>query len=517
MPLLSLEGITRFYFESGVLANDNVTFRLNKGEIHALVGENGAGKTTLMKILYGLEKKDTGKLYFKGKEIEIHSPQDANRLGIGMVRQHFRLIDEFSVAQNCVLGMEPVKKGIFFDNGKALALVNRVIDENGFDLNGSDKVGSLPVGKQQQAAIVRMLCRNDEILILDEPTAVLTERQRDNLFKTLNKLKYKGKSVILITHKIYEIKRIADRVTVMRKGRIEGVYHNTDVDESTLSRLILGHDFNRGTAPAPGSKNTGTRGESIQEELPVLVMKDVVLFPSGTHKPLLENINLEVKRGEIVGVAGVSGNGLSELEDVVSGLIPLTSGSITLNGRDATSLSTAGRRSAGAAYVPADRMRRGVSLDASVLENMIIVRRSEFFKRGIFLKKDAYAYTRKLLSRFVIAGEPDIPVRNLSGGNIQKVILSRELSVDSDFIMFSQPAWGLDVSSSKFVHDRIALLRERKKGILLISTDLDEILELSTKIVVLYQGRVTGTFTNDAFLTKEFIGDYMLGVAGNGN
>ncbi len=516
MSLLSLKGITRFYSESGVLANDNATFGLKKGEIHALVGENGAGKTTLMKILYGLEKKDKGKVYLKGKEIEIHSPQDANRFGIGMVRQHFRLIDDFTVAQNCVLGMEPVKNGVLFDTVKALSFVNSVIDENGFDLDGSEKVGTLPVGKQQQAAIVRMLCRNDEILILDEPTAVLTDSQRDNLYRTLKKLAEGGKSVILITHKISEIKQVADRVTVMRKGRCEGVYNNNEIDESILSRLILGHNVNRRTTPAPESTITKQRG-GVNENLPVLELEKVVLFPPGAHKPLLENVNLEVKKGEIVGIAGVSGNGLAELEDVVSGLIPLTSGTITLNGKDVTSLSTAERRSAGAAYVPADRMRRGVSLDASVTENMIIVRRSEFFKRGIFLKKKAQYYSKKLLSRYQIAGGPDTPVRNLSGGNIQKVILSRELSVNSSFIIFSQPAWGLDVSASKFVHDRISLLRERGKGVLLISTDLDEVLELSTKIVVLYQGRVTGTFSNDGTLTKEFIGDYMLGVAGNEN
>ncbi len=517
MPLLSMEGITRYYFASSVLAHDNISFELERGEIHALVGENGAGKTTLMKILYGLEKKDKGRIFIRGEEVEIHTPGDANKLGIGMVRQHFRLIDEFTVAQNCVLGMEPVKKGVIFNKEQALSLVSEVIKTNGFELDGSEKVGNLPVGKQQQTAIVRMLCRNDQILILDEPTSVLTERQRDSLFATLKGLVDRGKSVIIITHKISEIKQVADRVTVMRKGRIEGVYKNADVDESTLSRLIVGYNLNQDSSPFQGMESKVTGRSKPDNGQPVLVMKDAVLFPPGANKPLLSQINLEVKRGEIVGVTGVSGNGLSELEDVVSGLTSLTSGTIILNGKDVTASSPAERRNTGAAYVPADRLRRGVSPNASVLENMIIARRDEFFKGGIFRRKAAYSFSNKLLSRFLISGEPDLSVRNLSGGNIQKVILSRELSINSDFIMFAQPAWGLDASAAQFVRKKISELKQKRKGVLLISTDLDEILELSTKIVVLYQGRISGMFNNDSFLTKDFIGDYMLGVAESEN
>ena len=374
-----MKGITRYYFDSGVLANDNVSFELERGEIHALVGENGAGKTTLMKILYGLEKKDRGSIYINGEEVDIHSPLDASRHGVGMVRQHFRLIPEFTVAENCVLGMEPVKNGIFFDRTKALAMVDDVIKANGFELKGKDRVGKLPVGKQQQTAIVRMLCRDDDILILDEPTSVLTDRQRDRLFETFTALAEKGKSIILITHKISEIKQIADRITVMKKGRVQGVYSSRDVDEGTLSRLIVGQDINSGGNA--GTEIPGSCKEVGKSGVPVLELKSVSLSAPGAERPLLDEIDLEVNRGEIVGVTGISGNGLSELEDAVTGLTGISSGRILYKGEDITSLSIAERREAGIAYVPADRMHRGVSLRASIMENLIVVRRKEFFKR----------------------------------------------------------------------------------------------------------------------------------------
>ncbi len=502
-PYLVMEGITRYYTQSGILANDHVYFSLEKGEIHALAGENGAGKTTLMKILYGLEKKDEGRIIINGEEADIKNPLDAGRYGIGMVRQHLRLIREFTVAENCVLGIEPRGRGFAFDRKRAVRNVEKVIRENGFELSPDIPVKDLSVGMQQQAAIVRMLYRNDDLLILDEPTSVLTRRQRENLFRILKDLvKKRGKTVILITHKPGEIKEAADRITIMRKGRIEGTFRTGDIDEKEISRIMVGREI---TFPSVRRRYSGS-GDKVLE------LKNISLSRGDVHRPLLAGIDLEVERGEILGIAGVSGNGVMELEDIVSGLVFPSGGTVVMNGRDVTSLPAAGRRKTGFAYVPSDRMGRGSCPEASVMENITAVHRDKLFKYGMFLRGKAVSFGKRLLSRFSVKADLKMPVKTLSGGNIQKLILSRELSVDSDFILFSGPSRGLDIASESYVYRKIIECGERGKGVLLLSTDLDEIMSLSTRIAVIYQGRITGVFLNDGSLSKEDIGDYMLGL-----
>jgi simple sugar transport system ATP-binding protein len=322
MPYLEMRGISKTYPENGVLANDRVEFSVEKNEIHAVVGENGAGKTTLMKILYGLEHADAGSIFLHGAELQIRSPVDANRLGIGMVHQHFRLIPEFTVAENVVLGIEPVRRKVFFDRDKAIRRVRAVIEDYGFTLDPGLRVQELTVGQMQLVEIIKILYRQAELLILDEPTAVLTEQQIQKLFATIRSLTELGKTVIMITHKLGEVKAISNRVTVMRKGRVEAVRQTSEVDEKELSRLMVGKSvifqFAREALP-PGPV--------------VLELRKVSLEQRGAGRALLDEIDLQVHGGEIVGVAGVGGNGLSELEDVVSGLRPVTSGRMLHNSR----------------------------------------------------------------------------------------------------------------------------------------------------------------------------------------
>ena len=501
MSYLLMQGITKLYPESNVLANNNVDFEVKKNEIHAVVGENGAGKTTLMKILYGLEHPDQGKIFFNGQEVIIHNPLDADRLGIGMVHQHFRLIPEFSIAENVVLGIEPVKRGFFLDREKAVRKVREVTEEYGFQIDPRARVSQLAVGQMQLVEIIKILYRKANLLILDEPTSVLTEQQIHKLFNTLKNLLSIGKTIIVITHKLGEVKAISDRVTVMRKGRVVAVRQTREVDQRELSKLMVGKSvtFQFEREPVPPGRV-------------VLELKGVSLREKGQERPLLDEVDLKVHSGEIIGVAGVSGNGLGELEDIVCGLRPVSEGIILHDEKDITCLTAIKLREQGLAYVPADRLRRGSSLQSTVMENMIICNHHYFLKAGVFKKKQVQDFADELTERFSIDGDPRIPMGTLSGGNIQKVILARELASKSDFIVFSEPTWGLDVAGSEFIYDRILQIRKKGIAVLLISSNLDEILALSDIIVVMYRGRIVAHLPNTKELTKEMIGEYMLGL-----
>ncbi len=500
MPYLEMKGITKLY-PNDVLANNDVNFQLEKNEIHAVVGENGAGKTTLMKILYGLEQPDSGTILLNGKEVVIHNPLHANKLGIGMVHQHFKLIPDFTVFENVVLGTEPMRGGIFMDAEKAQAAVRKVMEEHGFNLDPKTKVMRLTVGQMQLVEIIKMLYRKAELLILDEPTSVLTEQEIRKLFETLNNLRKNGKTCVIITHKLGEVKELSDRVTVMRKGHVVAVKNTADVDQAELSRLMVG-------------KNVLFQFDREKKECgrPVLKLCDVVLKQRGQDRPLLDHVNLTVRSCEIVGVAGVSGNGLGELEDVVTGLRKITSGQILHGEEDISRLSSCELRERGLAYVPADRLRRGSSLESSVKENMIVSNHHGFMKAGIFRSKKIQEFAEKLTKSFSIDGTPQVPIGTLSGGNIQKVILARELASNSDLIIFSEPTWGLDVASSEFVYEKILEMRSGGAGILLISSNLDEILGIADTIVVMYRGKIVAKLQNTKDLTKELIGEYMLGL-----
>jgi len=499
-PFLQLQGVTKVYKEQNVVANNSVDFSVMKNEIHAIVGENGAGKSTLMKVLYGLEHPDEGTIRLSGREVEIPNPMEANRLGIGMVHQHFRLVPDFTVAENIVLGIEPKKNIVLFDKGKALKEVRRVIEEHQFALDPVSRVRDLTVGQMQQVEILKMLYRKVDLLILDEPTSVLTEQEIQRLFTNLRALMKSGKTIIIITHKLDEVLAISHRITVMRKGSVVAVRDTEDVDRSELAKLMVGRtilfELER-EKQEPGNN--------------VLLLNKCILQAKGRERPLLDQVSLTVRSGEVVGIAGVGGNGLGELEDVLAGLRSLTSGRIVLEETDITEMSARQRRDRGVAYVPADRLKRGACMPSSVEENMIVVNHHDFIRGGFIDYAKVQNHTEELIQRFSIDGHNAMPIGTLSGGNIQKVILARELSSDVRFILFSEPTWGLDIASSQFVYEKILELRKNGAGILLISSNLDEVLGLCDRVLVMYRGKIV-TNKENINLSKETIGEYMLGI-----
>ena len=499
---LAMQNITKTYETNNLRANDDVTFEARKGEIHALVGENGAGKTTLMKILYGIVRPDSGRIIIKNSEVNIRSPIVANKLGIGMVHQHFKLINEFTVAQNVVLGMEPKHGLLLFDNKRAIKEVSDVIKMNSFHISPTSKISELSVGQMQQVEIIKMLYRKADLLILDEPTSVLTEQEIQKLFETLRSLVKQGKTIILITHKLAEVKSISDRITVMRNGKIVAVRNTKDVDEREISKMMVGKSvlFDFG-------KKEGFCSESVFR------LRDVSVVRKRQKRPLLDRVNLDASTCEIVGITGVAGNGLTELENVISGLMSVTDGYIYYNDDDITGLSAMQLRDIGFSYVPTDRLKRGSSLLTSVKENMIITNHHDFMSKvGIFDRDKIDSHTRKLISEYLIDGDGTVPMGTLSGGNIQKVILARELERVKDFVLFSEPTWGLDVASSEFIYKKILEMREHGVAVILISSNIDEILALADTVMVMYHGRVVMVKAASVDLTREVIGEYMLGL-----
>lgn len=501
---VTMHNITKIYPENNLRANDGVDFQLLKGEILCLAGENGAGKTTLMKVLYGMENQDEGTISIRGKEENITSPLVANRLGIGMVHQHFMLVEDFTIAQNVLLGIEPLKYGALYDLKKATEQVNKVIIQHHFSIEANMLVKNLTVGQKQQAEIVKMLYRDVDILILDEPTAVLTEQEIDSLFSTLRQLAIQGKSLILITHKLHEIKAISDRVAVMRKGKMVGFYETADVEERQISALMMGKSITLHIDHA--TSNT--------EKIPIIQFKEVSTFKRGQQRPLLNQVSFSANSGEILGFAGVGGNGLGVLEAVLGGFVPASAGRIYHNGKDITNLGTAQLRKQGLAYVPADRLQVGSALKATVQENIIVDSCSMFTKHGFLQRKKITEHTNKLLDKYSAKATAKMAIGTLSGGNIQKVILAREIEQYQDYIVFSEPTWGLDIASSQFVYEQMATLRNKGAAVILISSNLDEILTIADRIIVFYRGTMVATFAGEEArnLSKEEIGEYMLGI-----
>ncbi len=500
MDALRMEGISKYYTESDTLANDKAWLHVGAGEIHALVGENGAGKSTLMKVLYGLEKPDTGTISLEGRDVAISNPLDAARLGIGMVHQHFMLVDDFSVAENVVLGIEPRKARVFYDIKGAERAVRSTMDRFGFTLDPARKAGSLTVGERQQLEILKLLHRNARYLILDEPTAVLTEQEIRSLFVTLRALKSSGHTIVIITHKVKEVKEISDSVTVMRAGRTIDSFRTADVDEYELSCHIMGN------ASCPDFSRTPSRA---YRPVPVLEL-DRICMPRGA----LDNVSLKLSPGEVLGVCAVSGNGVSELEDLLGGFRSQSSGRVLLDGEPLPSRRQASRTGKGLGYVPADRTRRGSSGGLSMAENFIALDRLAFFPHGVRDSSAALGATRTAIAHFSIKGRPEQSAGELSGGNIQKVILARELEKPlPPLLVFSEPTWGLDINATEFVYEKIMEARDSGSGILLLSSNLDEILELSDRISVMHRGRIVCNLANDGSLTRERLGEYMLGLA----
>ena len=501
--LLEMVGICKTYPENNVHANQDVHFLVREGEIHALVGENGAGKTSLMKILCGLEHPDKGVIRLRGLPVRFSSTNEAERHGIGMVHQQFSLVEDYTIADNIVLNREPKKNLLFYDRKAARAQVQQLSERYGFAMNPDAIVGSLTVAEKQRVEILRILFRGSTLLVLDEPTSLLTEHEIRVFFDILRQLKTLNYTIIIITHKLEEVGQIADRVTVMRGGRIVTSCCDTaGVDKASLARMMVGKEVILQVTKPPRAAGA-----------PVLQVRHLTLRDPGRPLPLLNDVNLEVREGQVLGIAAVAGNGLGELEDALTGMCGdgIIEGEAFLHGKDILCRPTAYLRSIGVAYVPADRLNRGSSLPLTLADNLIAVDHHTLLNHGFFRAGAVAAFVRTLIDRFGIQGTQKSAVGTLSGGNIQRVVLSRELSRETSLLVVCEPTWGLDVVSSEFVYNTIMDMREAGKAILLLSSNLDEILALSDMIAVMYKGEVAGIFDNEC-LDRESLGDYMLGL-----
>jgi general nucleoside transport system ATP-binding protein len=496
-PLLELKGITKHF--PGVLANDQVDFELAKGEVHALLGENGAGKSTLMNILYGLYHPDEGQIRLNGKRILINSPHDAIDHGIGMVHQHFMLIPVMSVAENIVLASEPTK-GPFLDLASAEKRVRDLSEQFGLAVRPEARVSSISVGMQQRAEILKALYRRAEILILDEPTAVLTPQEANELFAILRSLQADGKSIIFITHKLHEVLDIADRITVLRQGKKVDTVPREGATPEGLARLMVGREVVLRVEKTPAQP-----GE------PLLVVENLTVLDD-RDLTACQRVSFEVRAGEIVGLAGVDGNGQSELIDALTGLRKVESGQITVGGRDMTDATARECLDTGVGHIPEDRQVRGLVLDFTLAENLALhdFRKEPDSKWGWLYPRRLIQRAARLLKEFdVRGGTPQTVAASLSGGNQQKVVIAREVSRDPRILVAAQPTRGLDVGAIEFVHRRLVTERDEGRGILLVSFELEEILSLSDRILVIYEGQIVGEYQPG--VSEEELGIAMTG------
>ena len=495
---VQMRGITKRY--PRVLANDDVDLDVADGEIHAIVGENGAGKSTIMKVLYGLTPPDAGQISLWGETLVGHRPADAIRKGVGMVHQHFMLVDTLTVAENVVLGAEPVRGGLL-DASAARARVEQLSSEYGLSLDPDELIENLSVGLEQRVEIVKVLYRGAKILILDEPTGVLTPSEVRELFTILRALRDAGRTIIFITHKLEEVLELADRITVMRDGRVAGVVPAATTSKEELARMMVGRDVLLRV----------TREEASPGE-PVLQVRGLsALGRKGTH--VLEDIDLEVRAGEVLGVAGVQGNGQTELVEVITGLRKAASGSVSVSGRDTTNRSPRQVRDLGVAHIPEDRQARGLVLDFTIAENLVLGRhhRPPFSNRGLLSLDAIRAHAEKLIDEHDLRpADPSADAGHLSGGNQQKLIVAREFDGGPALLVASQPTRGVDIGAIEFVHTSLLRMRDKGAAILLISAELSEITTLSDRIAVMYAGRIVAEFEGGA------VGEEELGMAMTG-
>ncbi|MBN2899722.1 MAG: ABC transporter ATP-binding protein [Clostridia bacterium] len=492
----------------GVLANSHITMDIRQGEIFAIVGENGAGKSTLMKTMYGLHAPTEGEVYIRGEKVEKFAPSYAIQKGIGMVHQHFMLVPSFTIAENIVLGNERRKKRIFIDKQEAKKVVNDLCDTYGLMVDPTLKIEDVSVGIQQRVEILKTLYRGADILILDEPTAVLTPQETEDLFKVVRKLVDElGKTVIIITHKLNEVMALSDRVGVMRQGQLIGVTETSKTDEKQLAEMMVGREvlFDK-------LDKKETHGE-VLIEAKGLVARD----KRGFHA--LKGIDFAIKAGEILGVAGIEGNGQTELIEVLSGMRDYEEGTITINGQSVKGMSPAQIRKLGVAHIPEDRLVTGLSKESSIEDNLLmgLQHKEPYATKGIHLnRKITGRYANDLIKGFDVrtAGK-DVKVGSLSGGNMQKVVIAREFSFDTPILLISQPTRGVDIGAIEFIHEQIIKKRNEGCAIILVSAELDEIFRLSDRMITLYEGQITGEFMSGE-ITKQDIGFYMTGNRSEG-
>ena len=490
----------------GIVANDNITLQLRKGEIHALLGENGAGKSTLMGILFGMNQPDKGVIKVRGKEVKITNPNVANDLGIGMVHQHFKLVENFTVTQNIVLGCEPkILFGLGMDLNKAAKRIEELSKQYGLNVDPNAKIENISVGMQQRVEILKMLYRDADVLILDEPMPFLTPQEIDELIKIMKNLINEGKSIIIITHKLKEIKAAADRCTVIRRGRYIGTVDVKTTSEAEMAKMMVGREvsFKVNKKPAkPGDVVLDIKNLSVKNNKKVLGLKD---------------FSIDVRAGEIVGIAGVEGNGQSELIEAITGLRKSESGTINFKNKDITRESIRNRINSGIAHIPEDRHKRGLVLDYTIEENMVleVYDKKPFSNKGLLNKKEIKKYAEKIIDEFdVRSGEgAESIARSLSGGNQQKAIIGREIELNPELLIAAQPTRGLDVGSIEYIHKRLVEQRDSGKAVLLVSLELDEILNVSDRIAIINNGELIGVVNADETNENE-VGLMMAGIKG---
>ncbi|MCD7764301.1 MAG: ABC transporter ATP-binding protein [Lachnospiraceae bacterium] len=486
----------------GIIANDDITLQLRRGEVHALLGENGAGKSTLMSVLFGLYQPEEGKILKNGQEVKIHNPNDATALGIGMVHQHFKLIDVFTVLDNIILGAETTKLG-FLQKKEARAKVEALSEKYGLKVDLDAHVEDITVGMQQRVEILKMLYRDNEILIFDEPTAVLTPQEIEDLLETMRAFAAEGKSILFISHKLNEIMSVADRVTVLRKGKYVGTVDTKDTDKQSLSNMMVGRPVQLEVVK-----------DEAKPQQPVLQVRDLKV-PSAVHKrDAVNGVSFDVRAGEIVCIAGIDGNGQSELVYGLTGLEKSSGGTVTLCGED-ISHATIRQRGKNMSHIPEDRHKHGLILDFTLEQNMVLQRFQEpqFAHNGFIDTAAVREYSDRLIRDFdVRSGQGSVTVaRSMSGGNQQKAIIARELDRDKPLILAVQPTRGLDVGAIEHIHNQLIAERDKGHAILLISLELDEVMSLSDRILVIYEGEIVGELDPKKTDVQE-LGLYMAGA-----
>ncbi|MFH1350194.1 MAG: ABC transporter ATP-binding protein [Pseudomonadota bacterium] len=478
MKILELVNITKRF--GPVVANDNLSLDVEKGEVHCVLGENGAGKTTLMKILFGLYALDHGRIFLKGHHVNIQSPRQAISLGIGMIHQDFMLVDRLSVTENIIAGCEP-RKGIFLDKSKARKEVQELSEKYGLRLNPDAIIEDISVGEQQRVEILKVLYRNADLLILDEPTSVLTPHEVEELFAILRKLKKDGETILFITHKLKETMAVSDRITVLRDGKKVGTVNTSETNPAQLAKMMVGRDVI-------------LRVNKKEKQTGKIIFQTRHLYATNRTSHLtLKDLHLTIREGEIVGIAGVEGNGQMELEEVLMGLREIDQGEIILNGRNITQMSTAERRALGMVHIPSDRLKRGLIRTQDIEKNLLLGQEwnPPFSKKGILSRSAIERHSQKVIHEFGIhCSSSKEKIDSLSGGNQQRVVIGRELSRDPKMIVAAQPTRGIDIGAVEYIHNALLRMRDQNSGILLFSTDLDELFSLSDRILIIYEGEI---------------------------